>query len=113
VCLRAWALDVTCSDHFASVAHWLGTGSPGRETEFDSPHSLQVTAGVAQEEERAICTRVAEVSSTSAGSIAGIAQEAGHRTRNADMVRLRVSLPAPFLLEWPRRQGTSSVGKRS
>ena len=36
-------------------------------------------------------------------STAGIAQEAGRLTRNEDMVRLRVSLPAPFSLAWPRR----------
>ena len=50
----------------AGVAYWLGIGSPIRQTEFDSPHSLH--AGVAQVEEHR--TRKAEVgvSNTPSGS---------------------------------------------
>jgi hypothetical protein len=31
------------SKSFAGVAYWLGIGSPVRQTEFDSPHSLQIS----------------------------------------------------------------------
>ena len=50
----------------AGVAYWLGIGSPVRQTEFDSPHSLH--AGVAQVEERRPRSAEAGVSITPSGS---------------------------------------------
>ena len=55
----------------ASVAYWLGIGSPVRPTEFDSPHSLHkrlTSAGVAQAEERRTRNAEGGVSNTPSGS---------------------------------------------
>src|SRR5258708_4648832 len=54
------------SKSLAGVAYWLGTGSPVRSTEFDSPRSLH--AGVAQVEEHRIRNAEAGVSNTPSGS---------------------------------------------
>src|SRR5712692_7511188 len=54
------------SNVFAGVAYWLGTGSPVRSTEFDSPRPLQ--AGVAQVAEHRTRNAEGGVSSTPSGS---------------------------------------------
>jgi hypothetical protein len=50
----------------AGVAYWLGIGSPVRQTEFDSPHSLH--SRVAQVEERRTRSAEVGVSNTPSGS---------------------------------------------